>query len=123
MTTDTPKFYLVDIVTTTSAARLCQILGEEVRRGRLPRDLAVLGELIGNVCCRNALRYFGFEPARLSRANHSQGPFTFVESIIQPIRLDTKHPSKYSACLYSFVRAGCDFVDAEPGIRLAENLP
>jgi glucuronate isomerase len=44
---------------------LCQILGEEVRRGRLPRDLEALGELVANVCLHNALKYFGFTPGEL----------------------------------------------------------
>ena len=41
---------------------LCQILGEEVRRGRLPRDLKALGELVAKVSFFNALNYFGFAP-------------------------------------------------------------
>jgi glucuronate isomerase len=44
---------------------LCQMLGEEVRRGRLPRDREALAELVANVCCRNALNYFGFRPGEL----------------------------------------------------------
>jgi glucuronate isomerase len=44
---------------------LCQMLGEEVRRGRLPRDREALAELVTNVCCRNALNYFGFQPGEL----------------------------------------------------------
>ena len=39
---------------------LCNILGEEVRRGRLPADRDALGELVANVGFRNALRYFAF---------------------------------------------------------------
>jgi glucuronate isomerase len=46
---------------------LCQILGEDVRRGRLPRDLNALGELVANVCFHNALSYFGFEPGNAVR--------------------------------------------------------
>lgn len=46
---------------------LCQMLGEEVRRGRLPNDCEALSELVTNVCCRNALRYFGFQPGELMR--------------------------------------------------------
>ena len=40
---------------------LCQILGEDVRRGRLPSDLDALGGLVADVCFHNAKRYFGFE--------------------------------------------------------------
>jgi glucuronate isomerase len=40
---------------------LCQILGEDVRRGRLPNDMDALGALVTDVCLRNALRYFSFE--------------------------------------------------------------
>ena len=40
---------------------LCQILGEDVRRGRLPGDLDALGGLVADVCFHNAKRYFGFE--------------------------------------------------------------
>jgi glucuronate isomerase len=39
---------------------LCQMLGEEVRRGRLPADLPALGELVNKICFRNARDYFGF---------------------------------------------------------------
>jgi glucuronate isomerase len=40
---------------------LCQILGEDVRRGRLPDDSDALGGLVADVCFHNARRYFGFE--------------------------------------------------------------
>ena len=39
---------------------LCNILGEEVRRGRLPDDRQALGALVANVCFFNARDYFGF---------------------------------------------------------------
>jgi glucuronate isomerase len=39
---------------------LCQILGEDVRRGRLPADLEALGSLVANICYHNARNYFGF---------------------------------------------------------------
>jgi glucuronate isomerase len=42
---------------------LCQILGDDVRRGRLPNDMDALGALVTDVCFRNAQRYFGFEIA------------------------------------------------------------
>jgi glucuronate isomerase len=39
---------------------LCNILGEEVRRGRLPDDRPALGRLVADVCFGNARDYFGF---------------------------------------------------------------
>jgi glucuronate isomerase len=39
---------------------LCNLLGEDVRRGLLPDDRALLGELVRNVCFANAKRYFPF---------------------------------------------------------------
>jgi glucuronate isomerase len=37
---------------------LCNLLGGEVERGLLPRDLGLLGELVADVCYRNAKEYF-----------------------------------------------------------------
>jgi glucuronate isomerase len=42
---------------------LCQILGEDVRRGRLPDDIDALGSLVADVSFHNANRYFNFEIA------------------------------------------------------------
>lgn len=39
---------------------LCQLLGEDVRRGRLPDDRDALGRLVANVSFHNAKNYFGF---------------------------------------------------------------
>jgi glucuronate isomerase len=39
---------------------LCNLLGEDVRRGLLPDDRTLLGRLIVNVCFANARDYFGF---------------------------------------------------------------
>jgi len=39
---------------------LCNLLGEDVRRGRLPDDRAALGRLVANVCFYNARDFFGF---------------------------------------------------------------
>jgi glucuronate isomerase len=41
---------------------LCNILGEDVRRGRLPDDREALGKLVANVSFYNARDYFGFAP-------------------------------------------------------------
>jgi glucuronate isomerase len=40
---------------------LCNLLGDDVRRGLLPDDRALLGKLVQNICFYNAKRYFGFE--------------------------------------------------------------
>jgi glucuronate isomerase len=40
---------------------LCNLLGEDVRRGRLPDDRAALGRLVRNVSFFNARDYFGFK--------------------------------------------------------------
>ncbi len=40
---------------------LCDLIGEDVENGELPRDMKLLGELVENVCYRNAAQYFGFE--------------------------------------------------------------
>jgi glucuronate isomerase len=42
---------------------LCNILGDEVERGRLPDDRRLLGDLVEGVCFRNARDYFRFEAA------------------------------------------------------------
>ena len=39
---------------------LCNLLGEDVRRGCLPDDRALLGAMVRNVCFCNARDYFGF---------------------------------------------------------------
>lgn len=39
---------------------LCNLLGEDVRRGLLPDDRALLGALVRDVCFANARRYFPF---------------------------------------------------------------
>ncbi|HEV2455833.1 MAG TPA: glucuronate isomerase, partial [Verrucomicrobiae bacterium] len=38
---------------------LCNLLGRDVENGEIPNDDAILGELIENICFRNASRYFG----------------------------------------------------------------
>ncbi len=39
---------------------LCNILGAEMASGLIPDDLAMVGELVRDVCYRNAARYFGW---------------------------------------------------------------
>ncbi len=43
---------------------LCNLLGEDVRRGRLPDDRDLLGRLVRNVSFFNAREYFGFPVGR-----------------------------------------------------------
>jgi glucuronate isomerase len=39
---------------------LCNLLGTDVAEGRLPNDLPWIGEIVRDICYRNAVRYFGF---------------------------------------------------------------
>lgn len=39
---------------------LCDLLGKEIDQGLLPRDLDLVGKMIGDICYGNARRYFGF---------------------------------------------------------------
>jgi glucuronate isomerase len=45
---------------------LCQLLGEQVRRGRLPDDREALGRLVADVSFFNARGYFGFALGRVA---------------------------------------------------------
>jgi glucuronate isomerase len=47
---------------------LCNLLGEEVRRCRLPDDLDLVGRLVQNICFLNARDYFGFALGRAGSA-------------------------------------------------------
>lgn len=40
---------------------LCNLLGNDVENGELPNDIALLGQLVQNICYNNAQEYFGFE--------------------------------------------------------------
>lgn len=40
---------------------LCDLLGRDVEAGELPRDEALLGEMVRDICYRNAMDYFGFD--------------------------------------------------------------
>ncbi|MGC4089544.1 MAG: glucuronate isomerase [Polyangiaceae bacterium] len=43
---------------------LCNLLGRDVVRGRLPDDRKLLGEMVRDICFRNANAYFGLELPR-----------------------------------------------------------
>ncbi len=40
---------------------LCNMLGSDIVAGRIPNDLAWTGEVVRDICYRNAVRYFGFD--------------------------------------------------------------
>lgn len=42
---------------------LCNILGTDVEKGELPGDMELIGNMVKDICFRNAVRYFGIEPA------------------------------------------------------------
>jgi len=52
---------------------LCNILGEDVRRGRLPDDRKALSNLVANVSFFNARDYFGF-PLGKAAGEHARAP-------------------------------------------------
>jgi len=39
---------------------LCNMLGTDIEEGRIPNDIPWTGEIVKDICSRNALRYFGF---------------------------------------------------------------
>jgi glucuronate isomerase len=43
---------------------LCNLLGEDMEKGELPDDEALIGDMIRNICYGNAKRFFGFELMR-----------------------------------------------------------
>ena len=40
---------------------LCEKIGQLVESGQYPDDIEFLGRMIRNICCHNAVEYFGFE--------------------------------------------------------------
>jgi glucuronate isomerase len=44
---------------------LCHLIGRDVANSNLPHDMEMLGDLVRNVCYRNAKNYFGLEPGTL----------------------------------------------------------
>ncbi|HNX35894.1 MAG TPA: glucuronate isomerase [Kiritimatiellia bacterium] len=40
---------------------LCNLLGTDITEGKIPNDIAWTGEIVRDICCRNAVRYFGFD--------------------------------------------------------------
>ncbi len=39
---------------------LCNILGGEMDSVLLPKDMALVGNIVKNICYHNAVKYFGF---------------------------------------------------------------
>ena len=44
---------------------LCQILGEEVENGTLPKDMKLLEGMVRDISYRNAAGYFGMEVGKV----------------------------------------------------------
>ncbi len=40
---------------------LCNMLGNDIEKGLIPRDEALVGRMVSDICYHNAARYFGFE--------------------------------------------------------------
>jgi glucuronate isomerase len=40
---------------------LCNLLGSDIAAGRIPNDTAWIGEIVRDICYRNAARYFRFD--------------------------------------------------------------
>jgi glucuronate isomerase len=48
---------------------LCNLLGDEMRRGLIPNDFDMVGNLVQDVCYRNARRYFDLAPPMRDTTN------------------------------------------------------
>ncbi len=44
---------------------LCNMIGNDIERGELPRDMKLLGGLVRNISYRNAAAYFGLAPGKV----------------------------------------------------------
>ena len=40
---------------------LCNLLGTDIENGELPKDLVLIGEMVKDICFRNAVKYFAIE--------------------------------------------------------------
>ena len=52
---------------------LCNILGSEIVKGFMPRDLKLVGSMVRDICYFNAERYFGFDMQMASSRLQLQG--------------------------------------------------
>ena len=39
---------------------LCNLLGDEIKRGELPADMPWIGQMVSDICYNNAKEYFNF---------------------------------------------------------------
>lgn len=44
---------------------LCNLIGQDIENGELPRDMDLLGGMVRNICYKNAADYFGLEQGQL----------------------------------------------------------
>ncbi|RUA10360.1 MAG: glucuronate isomerase [Flavobacteriia bacterium] len=42
---------------------LCNLLGEEIEKGELPKDIDLIGNIVADICYANAKEYFDFQPS------------------------------------------------------------
>ena len=40
---------------------LCNVLGTDVENGELPDDMELIGNMVKDICFRNAVSYFGID--------------------------------------------------------------
>ena len=45
---------------------LCNLFGRDMENGELPSDFELVGRIIGDICYRNAVSYFGIDPEEKS---------------------------------------------------------
>jgi glucuronate isomerase len=55
---------------------LCNLLGNDVERGQLPRDMKLLGTLVREICFENAQGYFGLDLAPEYAVKTADAPLT-----------------------------------------------
>lgn len=53
---------------------LCNLLGEDVEKGKIPNDEALLGSLVRNVCFRNAQQYLQLGLSEVENVNQPEAP-------------------------------------------------
>jgi glucuronate isomerase len=46
---------------------LCNLIGRDVERGELPKDMKLLGRMVRNICCENARRYLALDGAGVGK--------------------------------------------------------
>jgi glucuronate isomerase len=51
---------------------LCNLIGQEMERGELPNDEALLGTMIRNICCNNAQEYMALPKIKETRSSDAR---------------------------------------------------